>query len=162
MRLQRRASGADESEFLRPVAFVEVPALCERVGLGLPTTQFTVDTFPPMFRQMCESLSPDGPEHFPVFFEKAKSLFLAPGVPLEQLGDVQSQTLVLIGDDDRVTPEHAAAMVRELPEGSQLAVVPGTSHGLPYEKPDLMNRLILDFLEPQQVQKMIGGPAKNS
>ena len=117
--------------------------------------QFTPDTFPPMFRQMYDSLSPDGPEHFPVFFNKLKPNWLSPGVPLERLADVQSPTLVLIGDDDCVTSEHAAAMVRALPAGSQLGVVPGTSHGLPFEKPDLVNRLILDFLEDQQAEKMI-------
>ena len=117
--------------------------------------QFTPDTFPPMFRQMYDSLSPDGPEHFPGFFNKLKPNWLSPGVPLERLADVQSPTLVLIGDDDCVTPEHAAAMVRALPAGSQLGVVPGTSHGLPFEKPDLVNRLILDFLEDQQAEKMI-------
>jgi pimeloyl-ACP methyl ester carboxylesterase len=76
-------------------------------------------------------------------------------VPLDRLGDVQSPTLVLIGDDDCVTPEHAAAMVRALPAGSQLGVVPGTSHGLPFEKPALVNRLVLDFLSGQQEVKMI-------
>lgn len=115
----------------------------------------TPDTFPPMFRQMYDSLSPDGPEHFPVFFDKLKPNWLSPGVSLERLRDVRSPALVLIGDDDCVTPEHAAAMVRTLPEGSQLGVVPGTSHGLPFEKPDLVNRLILDFLAAQQVGKMI-------
>ncbi len=120
--------------------------------------QFTADTFPPMFRQMYDSLSPDGPEHFPVFFDKLKPNWLSQGVSLERLGDVQSPTLVLIGDDDAVTPEHAAAMMRALPEGSQLGVVPGTSHGLPFEKPDLVNRLILDFLVAQQVEKMIHPP----
>ena len=54
-----------------------------------------------------------------------------------------------------VTPEHAAAMVRELPEGSQLGVVPGTSHELPFEKPALVNRLVLDFLGSQQAGKLI-------
>jgi pimeloyl-ACP methyl ester carboxylesterase len=34
-------------------------------------------------------------------------------------------------------------------------VVPGTSHGLPFEKPALVNRLVLDFLDSQQVGKMI-------
>jgi pimeloyl-ACP methyl ester carboxylesterase len=115
----------------------------------------TADTFPAMFRDMYGAISPDGPEHFPVFFDKAKPNFFAPGVTLERLGDVQSPTLVLIADDDAVTVEHAAAMVRALPVGSQLAVVPGTSHGLPFEKPDLVNRLILDFLDPHQVEKMM-------
>ena len=117
--------------------------------------QFTADTFPAMFRQMYNSLSPDGPEHFPVFFNKLKPNWLSPGVPLERLRDVRSPTLVLIGDDDCVTPEHAAAMVRALPAGSQLGVVPGTSHGLPFEKPALVNRLVLDFLSDQQAAKMI-------
>jgi pimeloyl-ACP methyl ester carboxylesterase len=117
--------------------------------------QFTPDTFPPMFRQTYDSLSPDGPEHFPVFFNKLKPNWLSPGVPLERLGEVRSPTLVLIGDDDCVTPEHAAAMVRALPAGSQLGVVPGTSHGLPFEKPGLVNRLILDFLREEQPEKMI-------
>jgi len=117
--------------------------------------RFTADTFPAMFRQMYNSLSPDGPEHFPVFFNKLKPNWLSPGVSLERLGDVRSPTLVLIGDDDCVTPEHAAAMVRELPAGSQLGVVPGTSHGLPFEKPALVNQLVLDFLSGQQAVKMI-------
>ena len=116
---------------------------------------FTPETFPPMFRQMYDTLSPDGPEHFPVFFAKLQPNWLSPGVPLSRLGDVQSPTLVLIGDDDCVTPEHAAAMVRELPAGSQLGVVPGTSHGLPFEKPALVNQLVLDFLNGQQAVKMI-------
>ena len=64
-------------------------------------------------------------------------------------------------DDDAVTPEHAAAMVRALPAGSQLGVVPGTSHGLPFEKPDLVNRLILDFLDAEQVAKRIGTSPKH-
>jgi hypothetical protein len=50
--------------------------------------------------------------------------------------------------------EHAVAMQRALPD-SQLAVVPGTSHALPMEKPDLANRLLLDFLATEQVPKML-------
>jgi pimeloyl-ACP methyl ester carboxylesterase len=117
--------------------------------------QMTADTFPPMFREMYGAISPDGPDHFPVLFDKAKPNFFAPGFTLDRLGDVQSPTLVLIADDDAVTVEHAAAMARALPDGSQLAVVPGTSHGLPFEKPELVNRLVLDFLDPHQVEKMM-------
>jgi len=116
---------------------------------------FTPSSFPPMFREMYNALSPDGPGHFEVFFRKLQPNWLASGVPLERLGDVRSPTLVLIGDDDCVTPEHAAAMVRALPAGSQLGVVPGTSHGLPFEKPALVNQLVLDFLSGQQAEKMI-------
>jgi pimeloyl-ACP methyl ester carboxylesterase len=52
---------------------------------------------------------------------------------------------VLEPDDDEVTLEHAAAMYRRIP-GAELAVVPGTSHGLMVEKPAVVNQLMVDFL----------------
>jgi pimeloyl-ACP methyl ester carboxylesterase len=52
----------------------------------------------------------------------------------------------MVGDDDEVRLEHVIEMYRSLPNG-ELAVVPGTSHGLLVEKPQLCNRILLDFLE---------------
>ena len=45
-------------------------------------------------------------------------------------------------------------MVRAIPN-AQLGVVPGTSHALPFEKPDLVNRLVLEFLATEQVPRMM-------
>lgn len=42
-------------------------------------------------------------------------------------------------------PEHAIAMYRAIPN-AELAVIPGASHMAPMEKPELVNRLLLDFL----------------
>jgi hypothetical protein len=56
----------------------------------------------------------------------------------------------MIGDDDEVTLEHAIELYRSLPDG-ELAVIPGTSHGLLVEKPALCNTLILDFLNQDPV-----------
>jgi len=50
----------------------------------------------------------------------------------------------MIADDDEVTLEHAIATYRAIPD-AELAVVPGTSHGLLHEKPASCNR-VLDFL----------------
>jgi pimeloyl-ACP methyl ester carboxylesterase len=58
------------------------------------------------------------------------------------------------GDDDIVEVEHSAALATTLPD-AQLAVVPGTSHAAPMEKPELVNRLILDFLSDHQQEKMM-------
>jgi pimeloyl-ACP methyl ester carboxylesterase len=66
---------------------------------------------------------------------------------------VRSRTLVMIGDDDEVLLEHAAELYRGLPDG-ELAVVPGTSHGLLVEKPALCNTMILDFLMNDPVRQM--------
>ena len=74
---------------------------------------------------------------------------------------------MLAADDDfTLSIEHAAAMQRALPD-AQLAVVPGTSHAVPMEKPELVNRLILDFLAGDQVEKRsssdgLGGAPRSS
>lgn len=47
--------------------------------------------------------------------------------------------------DDEVRLEHALAVYRSIPK-AELAVVPGTSHGLLTQKPELCNRLIRSFL----------------
>jgi pimeloyl-ACP methyl ester carboxylesterase len=96
-------------------------------------------------------LSPDGPDHFPVVSAKLARLnWEEPTLTPADLGGVSSRTLVMVGDDDEVMLEHAIAMYRAIPD-AELAVVPGTSHGLLHEKPALCNELILDFLTTEAV-----------
>ena len=51
----------------------------------------------------------------------------------------------MVGDDDEVCLEHAIDMYRSIPN-AELAVIPGTSHGLLVEKTGLCDRVIVDFL----------------
>jgi pimeloyl-ACP methyl ester carboxylesterase len=96
-------------------------------------------------------LSPDGPDHFPVVSAKlARMNWEEPTLTASDLSQVTSRTLVMLGDDDEVTFEHAVAMYEGLPE-AELAVVPGTSHGLLHEKPALCNAMIVDFLTTDPV-----------
>lgn len=98
-------------------------------------------------RSMYESTSPDGAEHWPVVV--AKFLEMAarePHIPPSELGQIEAPTLVLAGDDDLVSLEHTIELFGSIPN-AELAIVPGTSHFLTLEKPDVVNRLILDFLQ---------------
>ena len=100
-----------------------------------------------VFRTPYEAASPDGPEHWPVVFAKfQKMVSTQPNISVEQLGRISAPTLVLAGDDDMISLEHTAALFHAIPN-SELAIVPGTSHTLLLEKPKLVNRLVLDFLE---------------
>jgi pimeloyl-ACP methyl ester carboxylesterase len=119
-------------------------------GLTAETRQenerFTAESLPQTMRDAYAALSPDGPAHFPIVLEKTVAVWRTePRHELSELEHVTSATLILVGDNDVVTIEHAAAMKRAIPE-AQLAVVPGADHFLLFEKPDLVNRLILDFL----------------
>jgi pimeloyl-ACP methyl ester carboxylesterase len=91
-------------------------------------------------------LSPDGPGHFPAVSAKlARMNWEEPTLVASDLRASTSRTLVMVADDDEVTLEHAIAMYAALPD-AELAVVPGTSHGLLHEKPALCNAMIVDFL----------------
>jgi pimeloyl-ACP methyl ester carboxylesterase len=109
---------------------------------------------PPMLAQMYAAISPDGPEHFKVVFDRLRLSWTSDLVlSMDQLGEVWTPTLVMMGDDDIPSIEHANDIHKRLAD-SQLAIVPGTSHALPMEKPDLVNRLILEFLTDPQMPKM--------
>jgi pimeloyl-ACP methyl ester carboxylesterase len=106
----------------------------------------TPASLPPFIRETYDRLSPDGPDHFPIVFERLLAEWRTqPRHELAELGAVSARTLICIGDRDGVSVEHAAAMQRAIPD-AQLAVVPGADHFLTFQKPDLANRLLLDFL----------------
>ena len=102
---------------------------------------------PAVLRSMYEAASPDGAEHWPVVVGKMAELFRTePDIPIEDLRSIGAPTLVLVGDDDDVPLEHTIELYRAIPN-SELAVVPGTSHFHFMEKPSLVNRIVLDFLD---------------
>ena len=78
-----------------------------------------------MFRELYSAHSPDGPEHWPVFFGKfVEMIEHEPTIPVDDLSRIASPTLILVGDDDMVTLEHTNELYRAIPN-AELAVVPG-------------------------------------
>jgi pimeloyl-ACP methyl ester carboxylesterase len=109
---------------------------------------------PEFMYEMYGELSPDGLDHYPVVLSKmAQTHLLEPTVTAEEMARVFCRTIVMVADDDEVRLEHAIAMYRSLPK-SELAVVPGTSHGLLVEKVDLCNQIILEFLENEPIKTL--------
>lgn len=106
-----------------------------------------LDGEPPQFlEQSYAEISPDGAGHYDVVVAKLAEMHVrGPALTQADLGEITPRTLVMVADDDEVRLEHAIAMYRSLPD-AELAVVPGTSHGLLVEKPDLCNLLITEFL----------------
>lgn len=108
-----------------------------------------------MFENLHAPLSPDGPEHFPVVYDKMMALWRdEPQIPLAEIAKIVAPTLIMQGDGDWVRVEHSAELARTISD-AQLAVVPGTSHALPLEKPGLVNTLLLDFLTDEQITRML-------
>lgn len=62
------------------------------------------------------------------------------------LAGIAVSTLVVVGDQDAITPpEEARRMVRDLPD-ARLAEIPDAGHLAPVENPDEVNRVLLDYL----------------
>lgn len=110
---------------------------------------------PPEFlARLYAEVSPDGAGHYRAVVDKLAQMHLEePTLTTDDLGEVPNRTLVMVGDDDEVRLEHAVAMYRAIPD-AELMVVPGTSHGLLVEKPDLCNNVILEFLTEDPVPTM--------
>ena len=103
-------------------------------------------SIPTVIRDRYAERSPDGIEHFGRVVEKSFAMFATePTLTTNDLRRISAPALVMVGDDDLATFAHTASLYESLPV-SQLAVVPGASHGVVIEKPELVGRLIGDFL----------------
>ena len=103
--------------------------------------------FAAMIFQAYAERSPDGGEHFDEIAGKFMTLATTePTLTVHDLNKIVAPTLVMAGDDDIIKLSHTAALYEALPNG-QLAIVPGTSHALPVERPAETAQIILNFLQ---------------
>ena len=77
-----------------------------------------------------QALSPDGADHWPILFSRMQPMWAAePSFTGAELARIAAPTLLIFGDSDIVTPEHAVEMFRAIPD-AQLCVVPNGGHGV--------------------------------
>ncbi|MER5705782.1 alpha/beta hydrolase [Micromonospora sp. NPDC002296] len=102
---------------------------------------------PDVERMHYERLSPDGPEHADVVLAKLFRLWRSePRIDPDELARIAAPVLVMSGDRDTIPPGHSLLIAASIP-GAQLCIVPGTTHGLVAERPELVGALIRTFVE---------------
>lgn len=105
--------------------------------------------FATMIRQSYAERSPDGADHFNEIAGKFMTLATTePTLTVDDLKKIAAPALVMVGDDDIIRLGHTAELYEALPNG-QLAIVPGTSHALPIERPAETAQIILGFLQAE-------------
>jgi pimeloyl-ACP methyl ester carboxylesterase len=129
-------------EMLRPPDSAESAAAPE-TDLQLP------------FEQEYRTLAPH-PENWPALLAKVQAMEL-PEITSQAISAINVPILLIIGDSDIVTPEHAVGMFRLLGGGVlgdlapmpavQLAVLPGTSHIGVTGRADMLMTMIPPFLD---------------
>jgi pimeloyl-ACP methyl ester carboxylesterase len=107
----------------------------------MPTQQDFED-----FRDAYRRLSPH-PEHFEDFLALlSASQADTEGWSDDELAGITAPTLLVLGDRDFTTVEHGALMQQLIP-GSQLAVLPDTTHMEVTRRPDVLLPLLRRFLD---------------
>lgn len=126
--------------------------------LVVASASYTSDGMQPELHEMIPSVTPEmfagspieaayrevapKPEDFPVLVEKLKELDMTPfDWGAENVREIGAPTMIVVGDSDAVSLEHAVGMFRLLGGGamgdlsglpdSQLVVLPGTAHFIP-------------------------------
>ncbi|HEU5164747.1 MAG TPA: alpha/beta hydrolase [Chitinophagaceae bacterium] len=69
-----------------------------------------------------------------------------PNIPFTNLSKINIPVLIMAGDRDAIRPEHTLKLFQNIPK-SQLCILPGTTHGTAWEKPDLFLRILTDFFD---------------
>jgi pimeloyl-ACP methyl ester carboxylesterase len=112
-----------------------------------------------------KKLSPT-PDRFPQFVEKLKRLDTTQYDWGKDIPGIMAPTLVIVGDQDVVMPEHAIEMLRLLgggkpgdmgnpPPDDQLAILPGTSHiGVFMFAADTFGEMAANFIDPKPAPAM--------
>ena len=99
------------------------------------------------------------PEGWPLLVEKLSELLRQDYDWSTALSAITAPTLLVVGDADSVSPQHAVDMFRLLgggikdvgfgsPPPSQLAVLPGTTHFSVLDRTDQLLSIISSFLDP--------------
>ena len=123
------ASASFTSEGMQPELHEMIPSITPEMFAGSP------------IEAAYQELAPN-PEDFPTLVEKLKRLDMTPfDWGAENIRGIEAPTMIVVGDADVVSLEHAVEMFRLLGGGAmgdlsgfsrhQLAVLPGTAHFIP-------------------------------
>lgn len=128
-----------------PHAVVLTPPRRE-VSPAVESAAETAAQKPDLERLHYERLSPDGPAHGDVVLDKLFRLWTSePNIDPAALSTITAPILVVAGDRDSIRPDHTLLIAASIP-GAQLCIVPGATHGLLAERPDLISHVVRDFL----------------
>jgi pimeloyl-ACP methyl ester carboxylesterase len=153
--------GHSDGAFVAMLVAMQRPELVKRLvmisggfnksGDAVPDAEWNVDQQAEFLGPAYGEVSPDGIDHFKVVATKVGEMVaVEPTLQASELAKVTCRSLEMFADDDLVTPQHMIDMYAALPN-AELAVVPGTSHFLTQEKPELVNQLVVDFLTKEPV-----------
>jgi 3-oxoadipate enol-lactonase len=106
---------------------------------------------PRSFRRLMPAIGWLGPLAFGrpahAFGAQVEAILAADDTMSDRLGDIEVPTLVIVGNQDILTPRGDSEELAELIPTAELVVISGAAHGLMIEHASTYNRVLLDFLD---------------
>lgn len=97
-------------------------------------------------REKYAALSPDAPETLDKKIKKMVKIWNSePEMTKKDLKKIKCPALVIAGDDDMASLKHTAEIYESI-KNSRLAIIPGASHSIHKDQPELLNEVIRRFL----------------
>ena len=66
---------------------------------------------------------------------------------MDQIGEIQTPTLVICGEDDLMTPVKFSRYLADRIDSANLVLVPGAGHMVMLEKPDVVAEAVKGFVQ---------------
>jgi pimeloyl-ACP methyl ester carboxylesterase len=87
------------------------------------------------------------PAYWPFIYRKVTEMWRTqPNFSIDELSHIRAPTLIMAGEFDLIKRDHTAQLAKAIP-GSREIIVKGATHAVPTDKPDVVNKIILNFLE---------------
>ena len=106
---------------------------------------------PRSFRRLMPAIGWLGPLAFGrpthAFGAQVDAILAADDGLADELGAIQVPTLVVVGNQDILTPRGDSEELAELIPTAELVVISGAAHGLMIEHASTYNRILLDFIQ---------------
>lgn len=111
------------------------------------TNQMTPDNLGKVFPELERTYRATNPQpdNYASFIERSHALWMRdPYLTEQQMRRIEAPVLLINGEHDAIRLEHVLEM-RSLIGGSQICVIPGATHFLLGEKPEVVLPILLDF-----------------
>jgi pimeloyl-ACP methyl ester carboxylesterase len=111
------------------------------------TNQMTPDNLGKVFPELERTYRATNPQpdNYASYIERSHALWMRdPYLTEQQMRRIEAPVLLINGEHDAIRLEHVLEM-RSLIGGSQICVIPGATHFLLGEKPEVVLPILLDF-----------------
>ena len=75
-----------------------------------------------------------------------KLMHYEPNIAYSELSKIKCPILIMAGDRDVIRPEHTLKLFQSIPN-SQMAIIPGATHGAAWGRKELFLQIAFDFFE---------------